>query len=46
MPGLSDLSFGFKSVAGDGRSAELVVQTRGEEIDILLDMVGDEEAGE
>jgi len=36
---------GDKSVSRDHRSAELVVQTRGEEIDILLDMVGDKEAG-
>jgi len=37
--------FRIKSVAADRRSAELVVQARGEEIDVLLDMVGDQEAG-
>jgi hypothetical protein len=44
MPGLSGLGFGFKSVGSD-RSAELVVQARGEEIDILRNMVGNEESG-
>jgi len=32
-------------VAGERRSAELVVKARGKEIDIHRNMVGDEEAG-
>jgi hypothetical protein len=39
------IRFRIKSVPRDPWSAELVVQARGEEIDVLLDMVGDEEAG-
>ena len=41
----SQTRFRIDSVPRDRRSAELVVQARGEEIDILLEMVGDEEAG-
>ena len=39
------LWFRIRLVARTRRSTELVVEARGEEIDILLDMVGDEEAG-
>jgi len=44
MPGLKNQSW-ITLVTRDHRAAELVVHARSEEIDVLADMVGDEEAG-
>src|SRR6202042_869908 len=43
--GAFQTTFRISSVARNHRSAELVIHARGEEIDIFLDMVGDQEAG-